>query len=508
MAAPHAATLPAPHLGRKPVPETGARPERHFPWRAVAPIALSIAVALVPVPGGMTVQAWRYFALFAGVVLALVLEPIPAAAVGLIGVTVAAVLGLPFRPEQLAKAGFDAPAEAVRWALGGFANSTVWLIFAAFMFALGYEKTGLGKRLALLLVRRLGHHTLGLGYAVTLADLALAPFTPSNTARSGGTIFPIIRGIPPVYGSEPGPTARRIGSYLMWTAFAATCVTSSMFLTALAPNLLAAELVKKTVGVDIGWTRWAIGFLPVGVLLLAVLPLLVWAIHPPEVKRSEEASRWAANELARMPPFSGRQLALGVLVLAALACWIFARPWVDATVVAVAVICLMLVGGILTWNDVLGNKQAWNVLVWFATLVTLADGLNRVGFVAAFASGAARVLGGLPPVAILVALVALFFVVHYLFASTTAHTTAVLPVVLAAGAAVPGMPVAKLALLMGYALGLMGVISPYATGPAPVWYGTGYISRADFWKLGLVFGAIFLAALLGIGVPGVFAIGP
>lgn len=96
---------------------------------------------------------------------------------------------------------------------------------------------------------------------------------------------------------------------------------------------------------------------------------------------------------------------------------------------------------------------------------------------------------------------ACFFAVHDLFASLTAHTTAVLPAVLAAGAAIPGMPVRVLALLLAYAIGLMGVLTPYATGPAPVYFGGGFVRRRDFWALGLVFGLISLAALLGVGLP-------
>ena len=69
-------------------------------------------------------------------------------------------------------------------------------------FAKGYEKTGLGRRIALSLVAAMGKSTLGLGYAVMLADLLIAPFTPSNTGRSAGVIFPIIRGIPALYGSR------------------------------------------------------------------------------------------------------------------------------------------------------------------------------------------------------------------------------------------------------------------------------------------------------------------
>ena len=486
-----------------PYPEPVAAPRvpRRFPWSVVVPLAIGVAIALLPPPPGLSPRAWHYFALFAAVMAALALEPLPPAAVGLAGVATATALRLPFPAEQLAATGFDAPSESVKWALAGFSNTTVWLIFAAFMFALGYERTGLGRRIALVLVKRLGRRTLGLGYAVALADLALAPFTPSNTARSAGTIFPVVRAIPPLYGSEPGPTARRIGSYLMWTAFATTCVTSSMFLTSLAPNPLAADIVRRTVGVEIGWTQWTLGFLPVGLLLVAVLPLLVFVLHPPEVRASPEVADWAAGQLAALGRLKRQEIVMAALALTALAAWIFGRRVVDATSVAVAVVSVMVACGVVTWDEVLAHKSAWNILVWFATLLTLAEGLNRVGFVAWLTRSASFLLAGLPAGLVMIALVALFFFVHYLFASLAAHTTAVLPMVLAAGAAVPGIPIAKFALLLCYSLGLMGVLTPYATGPAPVYFGSGYLSRRDFWTLGLVFGLIFFAALVAIEIP-------
>ena len=155
---------------------------------------------LLPVPAGLAPNAWHYFALFAAVILGLILEPIPAAAIGLVGVTLAGV-------GRLVEA---SPAASITWALSGFQDRTVWLIFGAFVFSIGYGKTGLGRRIALWLVRLLGGRTLGLGYAIALADLVLAPGTPSNTGRSAGILFPVIRGIPDLYGSEPGPT--RAGS--------------------------------------------------------------------------------------------------------------------------------------------------------------------------------------------------------------------------------------------------------------------------------------------------------
>jgi L-tartrate/succinate antiporter len=467
-------------------------------WKGAIAILVGVIVALLPVPAGLKPVAWYFFALFCAVVVGLVLEPIPAAAVGVTGVAVAAVLAL-VEPK---------PADSLKWALSGFSNATVWLIFGAFMFALGYERSGLGRRLALALVKKMGRRSLGLGYAVALTDVVLAPFTPSNTARSGGTIFPVIRNIPGLYGSQPGETSRRLGGPLMWTALATTCVTSSAFLTGLAPNLLALEIVRKTAKVDIAWSAWLVGFLPVGVVLVALVPWLVSKIYAPEVKESAEVPAWAGRELETMGRISRNEILMAILAAGALALWIFGGGFIDATTVVLAAIALMVITGVVSWDDVLANKAAWNVLVWFATLVALADGLNRVGFVTWFAKRAAAPLAGLPPLAVMVLLTALFFVIHYMFASITAHVTAVLPVMLAAGMAVPGVNARMFALLLCYSLGIMGILTPYATGPSPVYFGSGYVPRKDFWRLGAIFGFVYLVALLAIGVPWMLFIKP
>jgi L-tartrate/succinate antiporter len=458
---------------------------------ALLPLVVGGAIALLPVPENLKPNAWYYFALFIGVIVGLMAEPIPSAAVGLVGVTLAGILGL-VEPK---------PVNAIRWTLSGFSNTTVWVIFAAFMFALGYEKTGLGRRVALTLVKFLGGKTLGLGYAITFSDLILAPFTPSNTSRSAGTIYPIIRNIPELYGSQPGKTARKIGSYLMWTALAATCVTSSMFSTALSSNLLALALIKKTANLEITWIQWFMAALPVGVVLLIFFPILVYKIYPPEIKNSTGVPPWAARELQKIGKVKPKEIGMAATIILALVLWIFGRNFIDATMVAVVLVCVMVIFGIIQWEDVLGNKSAWNVLVWFATLVTLAEGLNKVGFATWFVEFSASFLGGMPPIPVMVILVAIFFGVHYMFASITAHVAAILPVILLAGSAIPGLPIKTFAMLLCLSLGLMGILTPYATGPSPVYFGSGFISRKDFWVLGLTFGVIFLAALLIIGVP-------
>src|SRR6266481_1104825 len=244
-------------------------------WKAVAPVAVAVILALLPVPTGLPQHAWYFFSIFVGVIVGLVLEPLPGAAIALSGLTLVALFPrfVLFSPEQLSQPGFRAPSAALNWALSGYSNPAVWLIFGAFILALGYERTGLGERIALILVKRMGKNTLLLGYGVTLADTILAPFIPSPTARSGGIIYPIVSELALEYGSKPNDvSSRRVGSYLMWVAIATTCVTSSLFLTAGSFNLLAAGLVQKLTGVDVHWMDWFTTAGPALVLLLLLVP--------------------------------------------------------------------------------------------------------------------------------------------------------------------------------------------------------------------------------------------
>ncbi|MCA3220092.1 MAG: anion permease [Burkholderiales bacterium] len=482
-----------------------AATERSLPpsWKALAPIAVALVIALVPAPEGLPQHAWYFFAIFAGVIVGLMLEPLPGAAIGLIGVAVVTVLApyVLFSPADLAKAGFKPANASLTWALSGFSNTTVWLIFAAFMFALGYEKTGLGRRIALWLVKTMGRKTLTLGYAVTIADVLLAPFTPSNTARSGGTVYPVIRNLPALYDSKPNdPSSRRIGGYLMWVAIAATCITSSMFLTGLAPNLLAIEIINKTAKVSFTWMDWFVAFAPVGIVLLLTLPLLAYVLYKPEIKGGNEVPDWAQGELAQMGGLTAKEVGLAALVILALALWIFGGDVINATTVAIGVIALMVIGRVVSWDDILSNKPAWNTLVWFATLVALADGLNRVGFVKWFADTIGAQMTGFSPTMAMLLLAAVFFFTHYLFASVTAHVTAMLPVMLAVGMGIPGMDIRTFAMLLALTLGIMGILTPYATGPSPVYYGSGYIPAKDYWRLGAIFGVIFFTVFIVIAM--------
>lgn len=467
-------------------------PQRSLLLSTGIPLVVGLAIALLPVPTNLSPEAWRYFALFAAVIIGIITEPIPPAAVGLTGVVLAAAFGLVGAT----------PAASASWALSGFGNTTVWLIFAAYMFALGYAQTGLGKRIALQLIRMLGSRTLGLAYAITLADLLLAPFTPSITARAGGTIYPVIRSIPELYGSRAhDPSARKIGSYLLYTATSTTLVTGSMFITALAPNALAIGFIAEGTGLQISWWDWFRGFAPVGFALLAIVPALLYRIYPPEIREAPEAPRWAAAELSAMGPIGRKEILLVALVSLALALWIGAAEQIEPAMAAILVTVLMVALRVVSWNDVIGYSQAWNVLIWFATLVTLAGGLSETKFVSWLADSIAPSLSQLGTTASIVAVVAVFYVLHYFFASITAHTATLFPVFLGIALTIPAVSPMQWALLLAYSLGLMGILTPYGGGHQAIYYGSGFIPRRDFWVLGLILGVVYFVVYLVVIVP-------
>ncbi|QKF60146.1 sodium:sulfate symporter family protein [Aliarcobacter lanthieri] len=390
---------------------------------------------------------------------------------------------------------------SINWALSGFGNSVIWLIFAAFMFALGYKKTGLGRRVSLIMVKYMGKSTLGLGYAVAFSDLVLAPFMPSNTARSGGSVYPVAINIPHIFNSYPDNEPRKIGAYISWVAIATTCVTSSMFLTALAPNLLAVDLITKSTGHAITWMEWAKIMIPLMVPLFILTPWLTYVIYPPTQKKSPEAPAWAAEELKKLGGITFKEYLMAGLATVALVLWIFGKEvGIDATTTAICVVSVMVLSGVISWDDLLGEKAAFNVFIWFATLVALADGLKKVGILDYIGQNSEAMLAGLSPTALIIALLFLFYILHYFFASTTAHVTALVPLFMVIAVQfLPAESILTFTILLAGSLGVMGIITPYGCGPCPIWYGAGYISQAKWWALGAIFGLLyFLVIILGV----------
>ncbi|MFG1172808.1 anion permease [Erwiniaceae bacterium CAU 1747] len=473
-------------------------------WKSLTPLIVLAVMLLIPVPDGMPPQAWHYFAVFVAMIVGMILEPIPATAISFIAVTICVITShcVLFDASELADPEFNAGKQALKWGLAGFSSSTVWLVFGAFIFALGYEVTGLGRRIALFMVKFMGKRTLTLGYAIVIIDVMLAPFTPSNTARTGGTVFPVIKNLPPLFQSFPNdPSSKRIGGYLMWMMVIGTSLSSSMFITGAAPNVLGLEFVAKIAGIHISWLQWFLSFLPVGIILLIVAPWLSYLLYKPEITHSEEVSNWAGEALKEMGRLTRQELTLIALVLLSLGLWVFGGKIINATAVGLLAVSLMLALHVVPWKAITQYHSAWNTLVNLATLVVMANGLTRSGFIDWFANTMSRHLEGFSPSGTVVALVLVFYFAHYLFASLSAHTATMLPMILAVGKGIPGVPMEHLCLLLVLSIGIMGCLTPYATGPGVIIYGCGYVKSKDYWRLGAIFGVVFISLLLLVGWP-------
>jgi DASS family divalent anion:Na+ symporter len=451
--------------------------------RGIATILVAVIIWFLPPPAGVAIKAWHLLAIFAATIIGLILQPLPMGAVVIIGTMATALTGT------------LTPAEA----LNGFSNTTVWLIFAAFLFARGFIKTGLGRRIAYWFIRAFGHRTLGLGYSLVLSDLVIAPATPSNTARAGGVLFPIVRGLNATFNSEPGPTAGRIGRFLMLNTYQGDVITSGMFMTAMAANPLIVELTRKTTNLELSWGGWALAALVPGLLSLAVMPLVIYWLARPEITETPQATALAREQLARMGGIRKDEwVVLGVFVLA-LALWGTATlTKLDATVVALLGVGIMLVTGVIGWDDVLGERSGWDALIWFGGLVGMATMIGRLGLIKWFSEVVAGYVKGWAWLPALGVLLLVYLYSHYGFASLTAHVSAMfVPFLTVAIAA--GSPPLLAALGLAFFSNLNACLTHYGTGPAPIYYGAGYTDLKTWWGIGFVASLVHIVIWLGVG---------
>jgi len=453
--------------------------------RGLIVIAVGLIIWFMPIPAGVKKEAWQLLAIFVATIFGLILTPLPMGAVVIIGVMMTSLTGT----------------LKIAQSLSGFANSTVWLIVAAFLVARGFIKTGLGRRIAYLFIRAFGRRTLGLAYSIVASELVLSPATPSNTARAGGVIFPIVRSLANTFGSEPGETARKIGAFLMKMEFQATVITSAMFMTSMAPNPLIAEFVKKTANISISWGMWALAAIVPGILSLIIVPFLIYKIFPPEIKATPQAAEMAHRELEKMGPMTRNEKLMLFVFLLILVLWVTGE-WskLDATVVAFVGVSIMLLTGVIKWDDVLAEKGAWDALIWFGGLVMMAGQLNTLGFMKWFATSVGGGLAGWTWLSALIVLMLVYFYSHYGFASTTAHITAMyVPFLTVAIAA--KVPPYLAVLTLAFFSALNAGITHYGTGPAPIYFNAGYLDQKTWWKLGLIVSFVNIAIWMGVGFP-------
>jgi divalent anion:Na+ symporter, DASS family len=450
---------------------------------ALITLAVAVVIWLIPPPEGVEPAAWHLLAIFVATIVGIIIKPLPMGAVAIIGIVATALTGT----------------LSISQSLSGFGNTTIWLIVAAFFISRGFIKTGLGERIAYLFMSVLGKRTLGLSYGLIATDLVLSPAIPSNTARGGGIIYPILRSIARSYGSEPDDgTAGRMGSFLILASFQGIVITSAMFLTAMAANPLAVELAAEQ-GVNISWARWAIAASVPGLISLIVVPYLLYRVHTPEIKSTPEAAQIAKDKLVEMGAVKPSEWVMLATFILLIALWILGETLdVNSTVTALLGLAILLISGVLNWQDVLNERGAWDTLVWFAALVMMATFLNTLGLIPWFSDQISGLVSDISWVPAFLILSLVYFYSHYMFASNTAHVSSMYAAFLAV-AIVVGTPAMLAALVLAFFSNLFSSMTHYGTGPSPVFYGSGYVEMGTWWKLGLLISVVNIVIWLGLG---------
>ncbi|KAL9690210.1 hypothetical protein QQ045_010607 [Rhodiola kirilowii] len=449
----------------------------------LVPLVLSVGIGLllrfaVPKPVELTVQAWQLLAIFLSTIAGLVLSPLPVGAWAFLALTVTVVT------KTLT---FSA-------AFSAFTHEVIWLIVISFFFARGFVKTGLGNRIATYFVKWLGKSTLGLSYGLTLSEALISPAMPSTTARAGGVFLPIIKSLSLAAGSLPGDkSAKKIGSYLVMSQFQAAGSSSALFLTAAAQNLLCLKLAEE-LGVQIAspWVAWFKAASVPAIISLLATPFILYKLYPPEIKDTPDAPAEATQKLQRMGPMTGNEWGMVGTMLLAVSLWV-AGDYIGVPSVIAAMIGLsiLLLTGVLEWDDCLSEKSAWDTLAWFAVLVGMAGQLTNVGVVGWMSSSVAKVLKSFSlgwPAAFGI-LQAAYFLIHYLFASQTGHVGALYSAFLAMHL-VAGVPGVLAALALAYNTNLFGALTHYSSGQAAVYFGAGYIELPDIFKYGFIMACV------------------
>jgi DASS family divalent anion:Na+ symporter len=463
----------------EPPPPTIAFEDRVW-WRWALVLAVAFGIILYGPPTGITTEAWRLLAIFIATIVGSIVRPLPAPAIVFLGVCALALTGtLP-------------PASALR----GYADPVVWLVLSAFFISRGVMKTGLGRRIAFLFIRAIGRKSLGLSYALAGTDAVLASIIPSNSARAGGIVFPITRSLAEAYDSTPGPTRRRLGAFLMTTVYQCDVIACAMFLTGQASNVLIARFAFDVSGIELTYAKWFLGGIVPGIIALLLVPWILFRLFPPDVRETPHATELAQQELDRMGPMHrNEKLMLGVFALVALLWMTSALHSIHYAVVALLGVSVLLLSGVLAWDDLTSDRPAWDVFIWYGGLVRMAEALGETGITQRFAEVSASMTTGWPWAPALLILVLVYFYAHYGFASITAHATAMytpfLVVILAAGAP-PQLAVLSLAA----ASNLDASLTHYGTTTSPIYFGAQYVTQREWWRLG------FLVSLVTLGIWG------
>ena len=452
--------------------------------RLIVTLAVALALWFSPVPDGLTAPAWHLFALFVAAIFAVVIGALPILTASVLALATAVLTST------------LAPASAY----AGFGNATILLIVIAFLVARAVVQCGLGARIGHMVVTIFGRSTLGLVYSIFVVDGVIAPAFPSNTARSG-VLYPLVFSLAETAGARPDdPSRRRLGALLMFSGIASLSLSSALWFTAMAANPLGAEIARP-LGVQIDFGSWLMAASVPTLACIALLPLVLYRLMPPEVTATPAARAAAREALARLGPLSRSEKTVAAVFAGMIAWWAVAATFsIDSTAVAFLGLGILLATGVLTLADIAKEGDVLATFIWFAVLFTLSSQLNELGFMGFLGERLAGAMGGLSAWVAGLVLVVAYVLLHYLFVSQTAHLLALFGVFLDVGVKL-GVPAAPLSFMLLFATNFFSGITPQGSSANLLFAGSGFLSQGELYRLGAIATAFNLLVYLLVGLP-------
>lgn len=373
----------------------------------------------------------------------------------------------------------------------------------AYFIAEGFKGSGLGRRIATWLVSIFGRTTIGLAYSLVLTDFLLAPAIPSTAARAAGVVVPLGINMCKACGSDPADgTHKKLGSYVIYSSFICSRVCCATFLTAVAANYFTAEFAYKLSGIQITWASWLLASCAPSLACLFVMPLLTYFVYPPTTKYSPDAPIQAKADLEAMGPMKRDEIVSGIAMLLTISLWV-CGTYIGVGLVSAALIGLsvLLVSHTVTWSQCLKISDGWDVLVWFAGLIAMADFLKQFGFIEVLTNAVVKLFDSLPIgwFATFVLIVLLYSYSHLLFASATAHIAAMYGSFLAILMAC-GVPTHLSVVALAHFTHLSGCFTVYGASSGPVYMASGYITQGEWTRLGFFNFAVLFVIWMGVGL--------
>lgn len=446
----------------------------------VIPTAVIVIIAVImwqfDPPQGLSTAGYKTAIIFISTIAGIVANILPTGAVAILGLTAYVVL----RP------GGEAGArDAITSGLSHFNNSLIWLIIIAFMIARAFTKTGLGRRIALVLLSKFGKSSLRVAYCLGVADFLIAPATPSNTARSA-----IVSPIADSLAKTINPSDTRLGKFFISSASAMNDASAVGFQTGFAGNLALVGIASTVAGVTLTFSDWAMYLLVPALALLLITPFVLYNVISPETKKTPEAPEFAKRELKDMGPVSFSEWKLVGVFIGLIVMWVGGKTLgLHSTTSAFVGLSALLLMGVLSWNDIKSEKGAWDTLIWFAVLMGMASKLKTFGFtdwVGDLVSGAlSSGLDGASPTIFLIAMMSFYLFTAYFFASGTAKVVALGPVIIGALMSLGVSPLIAVLAVAGIT-NLGCNLSTYSHARNPLLIGYGYHTDKEWMKYGLV----------------------